>query len=372
MGRALALNVKAVRDQPPFHASAMDGYAVRSADVSAVGAVLQMIGESRAGRGYRGVLNTGEAVRIFTGAPMPEGADGVLIQENAVADGVRVTAREPVAPGRHVRRRGLDFAKSEVVLESGRLLNARDIGLAASMGRAALPVRKRPRIAIIATGDELVAPGRRPGADRIVSSNNHALAGFAGRFGAEAIDLGVIPDDLKLIRQALRKARTADIVLITGGASVGEHDLVRASLEAEGLALAFWKIAMRPGKPMMFAERARGRRRILGLPGNPVSALVCARIFVKPLIDRLLGLPPEHPMVTARLGTAMPANDLREDYVRARLEHHPDGTLTATPFDIQDSSMQKTLARAGCLIIRPPHAAAAASGSAVEVLPLDF
>jgi molybdopterin molybdotransferase len=208
------------------------------------------------------------------------------------------------------------------------------------------------------------------GADRIASSNNHALVAFARHFGANAIDLGVIADELTAIRTAIRKADRADILLTTGGASVGEHDLVRAALEAEGFPLAFWKIAMRPGKPMMFATR--GRRRILGLPGNPVSALVCARIFVKPLIDRLLGLAPENPTVTARLGKAMKANDVRQDYVRATLERRPDGTLAATPFDIQDSSMQRTLAEADCLIIRPPHAPEAGAGSPVDVLPLDF
>jgi molybdopterin molybdotransferase len=207
-------------------------------------------------------------------------------------------------------------------------------------------------------------------AGQIASSNTHALVAFARRFGAQAIDLGVIRDQLTALRAAIRKADKADILLTTGGASVGEHDLVRAALEAEGIPLAFWKIAMRPGKPMMFASRRR--RRILGLPGNPVSALVCARIFVKPLIDRLLGLRPENPTVMARLGKAMKANDVRQDYVRATLEREPDGTLTAIPFDIQDSSMQRTLAEADCLIIRPPNAPQAGAGSPVEVLPLDF
>ena len=185
-----------------------------------------------------------------------------------------------------------------------------------------------------------MVPGQRLRADQITSSNNTALAAFAARFGAAAIDLGVVPDDLAATRRALRKAARADIVLTVGGASVGEHDLVRAALEAEGIRLSFWKIAMRPGKPMMFATR--GRQRILGLPGNPVSALVCARIFVKPLIDRLLGREPETPTVTALLGKAMGANDLRQDYVRATLERQPDGALAANPFDVQDSSMQRT------------------------------
>ena len=369
-GRVLARDVAAGRDQPPFHASAMDGYAVRAADVRAAGAILKVIAASHAGHAWRGVLGEGEAVRIFTGAPLPRGADSVLIQENSVADRTTVTATSPVTSGQHVRRRGLDFAKGQVVLKAGQLLAVRAVGLAAAMNCATLPVRRRPLLAVIATGDELVVPGRRLRADQITSSNNTALAAFAARFGAAAIDLGVIPDDLGATRRAVRKAARADIVLTVGGASVGEHDLVRAALEAEGIKLAFWKIAMRPGKPMMFATRRR--QRILGLPGNPVSALVCARIFVKPLIDRLLGREPETPTVTALLGKAMGANDLRQDYVRATLERQPDGALAANPFEIQDSSMQRTLAEADCLIIRPPHAPAAPAGSTVEVLPLDF
>ncbi len=369
-GRVLARDLKAHRDQPPFHASAMDGYAVKAADVRGAGATLSLIAASQAGHSYGGVLGAGQAVRIFTGAALPKGADSVLIQENSDTDGRTVTAKQPVTEGQHVRRRGLDFAKGETVLKAGQMLAARGIGLAAAMNHAALPVRRRPLVAIIATGDELVVPGRRPRSDQIVSSNNLALCAFASRFGARAVDLGVVRDDLRAIRAALRKTQRADIVVTTGGASVGEHDLVREALEAEGVSLAFWKVAMRPGKPMMLAKK--GRQRILGLPGNPVSALVCARIFIKPLIDRLLGLGPENPILTARLGHDMKANDLRQDYVRATLERRPDGSLITTPFPVQDSSMQHTLAEADCLIIRPPHAAAAAAGSPVEVLPIDF
>ncbi len=359
-GRVLARDLKAHRDQPPFHASAMDGYAVKAADVREAGATLSLIAASQAGHAYGGVLGAGQAVRIFTGAALPKGADSVLIQENAEAVEGTVTATQPVTEGQHVRRRGLDFAKGDAVLKPGQMLNARDIGLAAAMNLAALPVRRRPLVAIIGTGDELVAPGRRPRPDQIISSNNHALCAFASRFGAQALDLGVVRDDLRAIRRALRKADEADIVVTAGGASVGEHDLVRDALEAEGVSLAFWKIAMRPGKPMMFAKRRR--QRILGLPGNPVSALVCARIFVKPLIDRLLGLPPENPIIAARLGKDMKANDLRQDYVRATLERRPDGSLIATPFPVQDSSMLRTLAEADCLIIRAPARGGCAGG----------
>jgi molybdopterin molybdotransferase len=243
------------------------------------------------------------------------------------------------------------------------------VGLAAAMNRPALPVRRRPRVALLATGDELIAPGARPRADQIVSSNATALGATAERLGAEANDLGIVGDDLGLLDRAIARAAGADILVTLGGASVGEHDLVREALTRRGMKLAFWKIAMRPGKPLMFGRLAR--QRVLGLPGNPVSALVCTRVFLEPLIRALLGLPAEEASQTVRLATAVRANDSRQDYLRATLVREADGTLLATPFARQDSSMLRTLAQADCLIVRPPFAEALPAGAPVPILRLD-
>ncbi|MBK1866474.1 gephyrin-like molybdotransferase Glp [Taklimakanibacter albus] len=370
-GRVLAAGIKAKRDQPPFPASAMDGYAVRFADVQAVPARLKVIGTAPAGHGFGGTVKAGQAVRIFTGAPVPEGADTVVIQENTeAADGqVAVTVAAQRA-GQHIRRKGLDFAKGEELLPRGTLLGAREIGLAAAMNWPDLPVTKRPKVAIFTTGDELVSPGTTPRPDQIVSSNSFALSAFVRRYGGEAVDLGIIPDNLKAISRAVRKASGAEILLTTGGASVGDHDLVQAALKAEGIALDFWKIALRPGKPLMFARN--GTQRILGLPGNPVSALVCSRIFLKPLLSALLGLPPAEDVVKARLGSDLPANDQRQDYLRATVARGGDGSFEATPFKLQDSSMQRALTQAHGLIVRPPFAPAVRAGDLVDLLLLDF
>lgn len=370
-GRVLAADIKARRDQPPFPASAMDGYAVRFADVQSVPAKLKVVGAAPAGHGFDGTVKSGQAVRIFTGAPVPRGADTVVIQENTeAAEGhvsVTVAAQRE---GQHIRRKGLDFAKGEELLRRGTLLGAREVGLAAAMNWPDLPVTKRPKVAIFTTGDELVAPGATLRADQIVSSNSFALSAFVRRYGGEAVDLGIIPDNLKAISRAVRKASGADVLLTTGGASVGDHDLVQAALKAEGIELDFWKIALRPGKPLMFARN--GRLRILGLPGNPVSALVCSRIFLKPLLSTLLGLPPVDDVVKARLGSDLPANDQRQDYLRATVARGGDGSYEATPFKLQDSSMQRALTEAQGLIVRPPFAPAARAGDLVDLLPLDF
>lgn len=370
-GRVLAADIKARRDQPPFPASAMDGYAVRFADVENAPARLRVIGTAPAGHSFRGSLKAGEAVRIFTGAPVPRGADTVVIQENTEAADGLVNVKVPAQRlGQHIRRRGLDFAKGQGLLRKGTLLGAREVGLAAAMNWPELPVTKRPRVAIFTTGDELVSPGRTLRADQIVSSNSFALSAFVRRHGGEAVDLGIIPDRINAISRAIRRASGADVLLTTGGASVGDHDLVQAALKAEGIALDFWKIALRPGKPLMFARS--GRRRILGLPGNPVSALVCARIFLKPLIFALLGLPPADETVRARLGAPLPANDLRQDYLRALVSRSADGVYVATPFPVQDSSMQRALTEAGGLIVRPPYAPEAREGDQVDLMLLDF
>ena len=370
LGRTLAADLVARRDQPPCAVSAMDGYAVRAADVESVPATLTLVGAASAGHGWPHPMAAGEAVRIFTGAPVPQGADAIVIQENATQADRTVTVAEPVAPGRYVRHQGLDFRSGETLLTAACRLGPRELALAAAMGHGRLKVRRKPMVAILATGSELVPPGATPRAGQIVSSNSIALAGLVELWGGVALDLGIAPDDLEATRKALREGGGADVLVTTGGASVGEHDLVRQALVEEGYKLGFWKIAMRPGKPLMFATR--GRQRALGLPGNPVSAIVCARVFLKPLLGALLGLSSVETGVQARLDEPLAANDGRQDYLRARLDRAPDGTLTATAFALQDSSMQRTLAQADGLIVRPPHDAPKTAGALVTVLPLDF
>jgi molybdopterin molybdotransferase len=348
----------------------MDGYAVRAADVVQVPATLALVGTASAGRASRRRLEPGQAIRIFTGAPVPKGADAIVIQENASQAGGKVTVAEQAAPGRFIRRQGLDFRRGETGLAAPCRLGPRQLGLAAAMGHGVLGVRRRPVVAILATGNELVPPGTPPRAGQIVSSNSVALAGLVEAWGGVGLDLGIARDDMAATRYALTRAAGADIVLTTGGASVGEHDLVRQALAAEGYRLGFWKIAMRPGKPLMFA--VRGRQRALGLPGNPVSAIVCAVVFLKPLLAALLGLTSPEALIEARLAEPLPANDVRQDYLRATLERGPDGTLSAIPFPLQDSSMQRALALADCLIVRPAFDQARPAGAMVTVLPLDF
>lgn len=370
LGRVLARPVKARRDQPAFACSSMDGFAVRAADVARMPTDLAVIGESKAGGAFAGRVGAGQAVSIYTGAPLPKGADTIVIQEDTRLNRGIVSILEAPKPGKFVRPRGFDFTSGQTLIETSRKLTARDIGVAASANRDLVTVRKRPVIALIGTGDELVMPGEKPRADQIVSSNNAALAGFIRHFGGEAMDLGIVPDRLAAIKRAIAKARDADVLVTIGGASVGKHDLVQQALTESAIKMNFWRIAMRPGKPLMFAKRAR--QRIIGLPGNPVSALVCARIFLKPLIDALLGLAPENPIVKARLGAPLAANDQRQDYLRARLVRDAAGSATVTPFTRQDSSMQAVMANSDALIIRAPFAKAARKGATVDVLPIDF
>ena len=369
-GRALAEDVRARVTQPPLDLSAMDGYAVRAADVAAAPATLKVVGEAPAGGAYGRRLEAGEAVRIFTGGPLPEGADAIVIQEDAERDGARVTVREGAPKGRYVRPAGLDFRAGEVGLAAGRILGPRDLGLAAAMNVPWLAVRRRPRVALLATGDEIVRPGEPIGPNQIVSSNALALAALVRASGGEAIDLGIARDDPSALQTAAEGARGADLLVTLGGASVGEHDLVRSALGERGLSLDFWQIAMRPGKPLMFGRV--GDTPMLGLPGNPVSSLVCGLLFVRPAIRRMLRVEPASPpRGRAILGRDLPANDRREDYLRSRTETAADGTLVAIPFDKQDSSMLSLLARSDCLVMRPPHAPAARAGEAVQILQLD-
>ena len=367
--RVLAEPVTALRTQPPFPASAMDGYAVRSGDLT-VGRKLSVIGEAPAGAPFGGPVGEGQAVRIFTGAPVPAGADTILIQENARRiDAATVEVIETVAAGRHIRRAGLDFEEGETLLERLRVLDAAALSLAASANHATLPVIRRPLIAIIATGDELLPPGSTLGVGQIISSNAYGVAAIARAAGADAIDLGIVRDRRDEMSARIGEAldARADIIVTLGGASVGDHDLVNAVLSARGMRTDFWKIAMRPGKPLMFG-RLDGTR-VIGLPGNPVASLVCSNLFLKPLVSRLAGRQYAPDIREAELGAAMAANDARQDYVRAVTSQGSHG-LVATPFDIQDSSMLKTLADSNGLIIRPPFAPAAPAGTPVQVLML--
>ncbi len=370
LGRVLARDLKATRDQPPFAASAMDGYAVRAADTSTAPARLKLIGVAPAGHAFAGTVGAGQAVRIFTGGPMPRGADTVVIQENTDADGGHVIINKAPIPGHSVRGRGLDFRKGETLVTAGTRLDASSIGLVAAMNHVEIAVRRAPRVTLFTTGDELVPVGGKPGPDQIVSSNSVALGAFIRHFGGAPRDLGIIPDRLNATIRAIGKAEGSDILVTTGGASVGDHDFVREALIAAGIKIDFWKIAMRPGKPLMFGRK--GKLSVIGLPGNPVSALICARLFLKPLLDALLGLPPEPPPPLARLGAGMAANDGRQDYVRAELARDAEGRLTVKPFPKQDSAMLRTLVDAGCLVIRPPNAPAAPAGTLVPALPIDF
>ena len=372
-GRTLAADLAATRTQPPFPASAMDGYAVRAADIATVPASLRLIGTSAAGHGFSGTLGPGEAVRIFTGAPVPAGADAILIQENAEADGETVTAREPVAAGRFLRGAGLDFREGDTLLRAGETLDARRLALAASAGHAALPVRRRPRLAVLATGDELVRPGERPEWDQIVASNGLALAALGQEAGAETIDLGIAADDIGALRDAVGRARTAgaDLLVTLGGASVGDHDLVQAALGAEGMEFGFWRVALRPGKPLMHGRL--GPMLVIGLPGNPVSSIVCGLLFVVPALRALLGdaRAGEDRSEPALLGRDMPENDARQDYLRARLETGPDRLPVVHPETRQDSSMLSVLGASEALLIRPPHAPPARAGDPCRIIRLD-
>jgi molybdopterin molybdotransferase len=370
-GRVLAADVVAKLTQPPFIASAMDGYAVKTADLAAIPARLKVVGTSAAGRGHHGRIAAGEAVRIFTGAPMPEGADTVVIQENTGRDGADVIVREAPKPGANVRARGVDFTVGQVLLRSGRILDAHALMLAAAMGHGDLPVRRRPSVAILATGDELVPPGTLPGPDQIVSSNPVGLAAIIAKAGGAPRHLGIAEDTTNAIQARIAEAAGADVLVTIGGASVGDHDLVAPALEARGMTLDFWKVAIRPGKPLLFGRL--GASRVLGLPGNPVSALVCARVFLVPLIHALLAATgPAVKRETARLVRSLEANGPRLHFMRAALGTTADGALTVEALPSQDASLLSALATADCLIVRAPDAPPADAGTEVEIERLDI
>ncbi|PLX42922.1 MAG: molybdopterin molybdenumtransferase MoeA [Hyphomicrobiales bacterium] len=371
LGRVLAEDLPANFTQPAFNASSMDGYAVRYEDLRRKPTALIVIGAAPAGHAFEGTVEQGQAVRIFTGAPLPEGADTVVMQEHTERNGdIVVIQKNPPARGHFVRPKGMDFSSGEVLLRAGRRLGPREIGLAAAMNHAMLPVRRRPVVAVLATGDELVMPGGTPRPDQIIASNSFALEALIRGCGAEVMDLGLAEDNRESLIAAGKNARAADIIVTTGGASVGEHDLVIGAFQELGLKVDFWKVAQRPGKPMIFGHI--GDSLFLGLPGNPVSALVCAAVYLQPMIVKMLGLPPQSIFRTAVLNEDLPANDERQDFLRAKLGTSPSGELLVSAFSRQDSAMLNILARADALLIRPPHARAAKAGEQVEIIRLEF
>ena len=367
-GRVLAYPLKALRTQPPADVSAMDGYAVRSADVASAPVRLKVIGEVAAGRPFSRAVGQGTAARIFTGGVIPEGADTIVIQEHTKRHGDDVEVEKPSAKGRHIRVQGLDFKTGEELLAAGHRLTARDLALAAAINHPLVPVHRRPKVALFATGDELVPPGVEPAPGQIVSSNTFAVAALAREQGADVTDLGIVGDQLEATVDAVRRARelNADILVTSGGASVGDYDLVQKAFAAEGMTLSFWRLALRPGRPLMHGRL--GSMQVLGVPGNPVSAFVCGFLFLSPLIRRLAGrndlVPPTE---SAVLGSDLPENDERADYLRSALKAGPQGPV-ATPFPVQDSSMIGPLAKADCLLIREPYEAAEKAGAACRIV----
>ena len=368
-GRVLAAAPAARLTQPPSDLSAMDGYAMRAEDVPAAPSTLTLVGQAPAGGSYDHALKPGETVRIFTGGPLPMGADSIVIQEDTKADGNRITILEAPRPGRHIRRAGLDFTAGDTPLAVGRTLTTRDLALAAAMNFPWLSVYRRPRVAILSTGDELVLPGEPIGRNQIVSSSGIAVAALVRGWGGEPTLFDIARDDSRLIQDRIAAGAQHDLLITLGGASVGDHDLVQDALKAQGFAMDFWRIAMRPGKPLMFA--AKERARVLGLPGNPVSTMVCSLLFLKPAMERMLGQAGELPTTRpARLAVDAKANDQREDFVRATLKRDADGGLVVTPHPVQDSSMLSVLAASDAYLVRPAHDPARKAGDTVQVVDL--
>lgn len=366
-GCVLAADAIAKYDQPPAHVSSMDGYAVCAADAAGVPVTLRLIGSSPAGHPFAGTLQPGETVRVFTGGVVPDGADSIVIQENTDASGDRVTIKSAAKIGQHIRKTGLDFAKGDVLSPAGHRLTARDVSLLAAGDVARVSVRRRPVVAFAATGDELSRPGEPRKQGGIVASSGYGLAAMIERWGGTARDLGILPDTVEAVSQIAELAKDADLIVTLGGASVGDHDLVQNALGPKGFALDFWKIAMRPGKPLIFG--ALGQTPLLGLPGNPVSSLVCAILFLKPALAAMLGTEAKAEPLSAKLLRNLPANDQRQDYLRAGTKIR-GGELCVDAFDIQDSSMLSILARSDALIIRAPYAPAAKAGERVGIIPL--
>ena len=367
--RVTAASVVARLTQPPADVSAMDGYALRAAD-GTLGATLTQIGAAPAGHPFAGTVGAGQIVRLFTGSVVPDGADAILLQEDATKDGDRITVNEAVAAGRHIRRAGQDFAQGDAVIPAGRKLTARDVGLAAAANHPWLSVHRRPRVGILATGDEIAMPGEPIPTGGIVSSNSHALAALVRASGGEPVVLPIAADTKEAVAAVADSVLGLDLLVTTGGASVGDHDLVISGLQTRGLVVDFWQIAMRPGKPLLFGNL--GAVPVLGLPGNPVSAMVCAILFLVPALARLSGLPAAPPpTTTALLGAPVRQNDQRADHLRATVGTDAQGRLVVTPFPVQDSAMLRRLATADALILRPSHAPALPTGAEVPIVRLD-
>ena len=374
-GRILASPLEAKLTQPPFAASAMDGYALRVADLTDPAPVrLKLIGAAAAGHPFDGEVSPGEAIRIFTGAPLAKGTDTVIMQENTSTDDTSPDVvnidNTKISPG-FVRPKGMDFTAGDKLLPTGTKLGPRELSLAAAMGHNEVRVHRKPVVAILSTGDELVPPGTLPGPGQIISSNQLGIAALVDAAGGRATYLGIAADTTASLNEHIDRAASADILVTIGGASVGDHDLVGPVLKDRGMDLSFWKIAMRPGKPMMFGTLKS--QRILGLPGNPISSLISSRIFLVPLIRTLLGLPPQdqHPR-QAFLAAPLPANGPRQHYMRAIQTTEADGTTCVTPDRSQDSSLLSAFTSADCLIVHPPHTPAMQAGERVDILSFDL
>lgn len=367
-GRVLAAPVIAGHNQPPFDASAMDGYAMRAEDVSE-GARLRVIGTSQAGASYGGGVHRGEAVRIFTGAPVPPGADTVIMQEEAIREGDFVTFTVPARRGHSVRPKGNDFSTGQQLLKAGTRLTPMQIAVAAAANQAKLSVARRASIALLATGDELVPPGTPLGPDQIVASNSIGLSAMLSPYARQISDHGIVADKPDQLRETLHSILAAepDFLITTGGASVGEHDLVQDILKTLGVSLDFWRINMRPGKPLMFGTR--GRTLVFGLPGNPVSAMVTAMVFIKPALRAFLGHADPEPWQLP-LAAPTPPNTARRHFMRARLVQ-TDGGMQAQPISQTDSGHTSSLAAADLLIVQPEHDPGQPAGTLVEAMPID-
>ena len=373
LGRVSGGPICAKLTQPPFDASAMDGYAVRACDVATLPRKLKVIGQAAAGHQFAGSVGAGEAVRIFTGGVVPSGADAIVIQENTLRDGDVVVVLEGTLDRGHIRARGGDFKSGETLIDAGVRLGPSHLTLCAAMGHALVSVRRRPVVAILATGDELVPPGAEPAAGQIVASNAVGIAGLLWQAGGEPRLMGIARDTRDSLSEKILQAGDADVLVTIGGASVGDHDLVGPVLSEAGMALDFWKIAMRPGKPLLFGRL--GSQRVVGVPGNPVSSLICTRVFVVPLVRALLGLAPaiEFERIYARVASPLSKNGPREHYMRAVLSRQGDsGESTVETIASQDSSLMVPLVRSNCLIVRESGAKAVSSGEFVPVLKLDF
>ena len=368
-GRVLSEDVTAKVFHPPADVSSMDGYAVRAEDVAEVPVTLTQVGESQAGGSYDAVVQTGQAARIFTGAPVPDGADAIVIQENTETNGDQIKVLTSAPKGKFIRPKGMDFCDGDVLLKAGRLMTARDIATAAAMNAPWLTVRRKPRIAVLATGNELVMPGEPVGPGQIISSNSVALGSYVAACGGEAINLGIAKDTEESLLECLQGAKGADLLVTMGGASVGDYDLVGKVLGDQGMDLGFYKVAMRPGKPLIFGRL--GDVPVLGVPGNPVSAAVSTIIFVRAAIQVMLGMPTSSATgETAILGEDLPANDERQDYLRSQFSQDADGNPVVVSAKLQDSAMLARLAQSDCLVIRAPHAAPAKAGDRVEIIKL--